>query len=175
MIVSNRLCFFQMINPFFFLFKSFQMINCYCFFQMHYHSSFSCFQLKVASLFICPVNFADSVFIIYQLLEVVRLEGHSLAQEDTFLSRDIHLLQVLFSQFPVECRFFLHNYMLNWNIKLDTLSFYWFWYMFNMKSICYYLKPSVTAFATKIFKAPDLSFAVFDMFTINCILINYIN
>ncbi|XWS53279.1 hypothetical protein CRYUN_Cryun11dG0143700 [Craigia yunnanensis] len=29
-----------------------------------------------------------------ELLEVVRLEGHSLAQEDTFLSRDIHLLQI---------------------------------------------------------------------------------
>lgn len=32
----------------------------------------------------------------FQLLEVVRLEGHSLAQEDAFVSRDIHLLQVLF-------------------------------------------------------------------------------
>ncbi|XP_062082088.1 homeobox-leucine zipper protein REVOLUTA [Humulus lupulus] len=29
-----------------------------------------------------------------ELLEVVRLEGHSLAQEDAFLSRDIHLLQI---------------------------------------------------------------------------------
>ena len=31
-----------------------------------------------------------------QLLEVIRLEGHSFAQEDAFVSRDIHLLQVLF-------------------------------------------------------------------------------
>ncbi|KAG5248235.1 homeobox-leucine zipper protein [Salix suchowensis] len=29
-----------------------------------------------------------------ELLEVIRLEGHSLAQEDTFVSQDIHLLQV---------------------------------------------------------------------------------
>ncbi|XVF46339.1 hypothetical protein PTKIN_Ptkin03bG0019200 [Pterospermum kingtungense] len=29
-----------------------------------------------------------------ELLEVVRLEGHSLAQEEAFLSRDIHLLQI---------------------------------------------------------------------------------
>ncbi|KAL5565679.1 hypothetical protein UlMin_028843 [Ulmus minor] len=29
-----------------------------------------------------------------ELLEVVRLEGHSLAQEDAFTSRDIHLLQI---------------------------------------------------------------------------------
>lgn len=29
------------------------------------------------------------------MLEVIRLEGHSLAQEDAFVSRDIHLLQVL--------------------------------------------------------------------------------
>ncbi|KAJ4843176.1 hypothetical protein Tsubulata_044835 [Turnera subulata] len=29
-----------------------------------------------------------------QLLEVIRLEGHSLAQEDAFVSRDIHLLQI---------------------------------------------------------------------------------
>ncbi|GLU02492.1 hypothetical protein SLE2022_197410 [Rubroshorea leprosula] len=29
-----------------------------------------------------------------ELLEVVRLEGHSLAQEDAFASRDIHLLQI---------------------------------------------------------------------------------
>ncbi|KAK6234698.1 hypothetical protein SCA6_010035 [Theobroma cacao] len=29
-----------------------------------------------------------------ELLEVIRLEGHSLAQEDAFLSRDIHLLQI---------------------------------------------------------------------------------
>ncbi|KAF3454993.1 hypothetical protein FNV43_RR05441 [Rhamnella rubrinervis] len=29
-----------------------------------------------------------------ELLEVVRLEGHSLAQEDAFVSRDIHLLQI---------------------------------------------------------------------------------
>ncbi|XVE59094.1 hypothetical protein DITRI_Ditri05aG0017500 [Diplodiscus trichospermus] len=29
-----------------------------------------------------------------ELLEVVRLEGHSLTQEDAFLSRDIHLLQI---------------------------------------------------------------------------------
>ena len=28
------------------------------------------------------------------MLEVVRLEGHSLAQEDAFMSRDVHLLQV---------------------------------------------------------------------------------
>lgn len=28
------------------------------------------------------------------MLEVVRLEGHSLAQEDGFMSRDVHLLQV---------------------------------------------------------------------------------
>lgn len=32
---------------------------------------------------------------VVQVLEVIRLEGHSLAQEDAFLSRDIHLLQVL--------------------------------------------------------------------------------
>ena len=32
-----------------------------------------------------------------QLLEVIRLEGHSLAHEDAFMSRDIHLLQVLSS------------------------------------------------------------------------------
>lgn len=30
------------------------------------------------------------------MLEVVRLEGHSFGQEDAFMSRDIHLLQVLF-------------------------------------------------------------------------------
>ncbi|KAF8069798.1 hypothetical protein N665_1134s0008 [Sinapis alba] len=29
-----------------------------------------------------------------EMLEVVRLEGHSLVQEDTFLSRDVHLLQI---------------------------------------------------------------------------------
>lgn len=29
------------------------------------------------------------------MLEVIRLEGHSLAQEDAFASRDVHLLQVL--------------------------------------------------------------------------------
>ncbi|XP_050238204.1 homeobox-leucine zipper protein REVOLUTA [Mercurialis annua] len=29
-----------------------------------------------------------------ELLEVIRLEGHSLAQEDAFVSRDIHLLQI---------------------------------------------------------------------------------
>jgi hypothetical protein len=29
------------------------------------------------------------------MLEVIRLEGHSLAQEDAFVSRDIHLLQVM--------------------------------------------------------------------------------
>ncbi|KAL7173667.1 hypothetical protein ACSBR2_033011 [Camellia fascicularis] len=29
-----------------------------------------------------------------QMLEVIRLEGHSLAQEDAFMSRDIHLLQI---------------------------------------------------------------------------------
>ncbi|CAL0332288.1 unnamed protein product [Lupinus luteus] len=29
-----------------------------------------------------------------EMLEVVRLEGHSLAQEDAFVSRDIHLLQI---------------------------------------------------------------------------------
>uniref|UniRef100_A0A6N2KGK0 Homeobox domain-containing protein n=1 Tax=Salix viminalis TaxID=40686 RepID=A0A6N2KGK0_SALVM len=29
-----------------------------------------------------------------ELLEVIRLEGHSLAQEDTFVSQDIHLLQI---------------------------------------------------------------------------------
>lgn len=29
-----------------------------------------------------------------QMLEVVRLEGHSLVQEDAFVSRDVHLLQV---------------------------------------------------------------------------------
>ncbi|KAL0713566.1 hypothetical protein Bca4012_020544 [Brassica carinata] len=29
-----------------------------------------------------------------EMLEVVRLEGHSLVQEDTFLSRDVHLLQM---------------------------------------------------------------------------------
>ncbi|KAF8100452.1 hypothetical protein N665_0224s0035 [Sinapis alba] len=29
-----------------------------------------------------------------EMLEVVRLEGHSLAQEDAFLSRDVHLLQI---------------------------------------------------------------------------------
>lgn len=29
------------------------------------------------------------------MLEVVRLEGHSLVPEDSFASRDIHLLQVL--------------------------------------------------------------------------------
>ncbi|OMO91491.1 hypothetical protein COLO4_18326 [Corchorus olitorius] len=29
-----------------------------------------------------------------ELLEVIRLEGHSLVQEDAFLSRDIHLLQI---------------------------------------------------------------------------------
>lgn len=32
-----------------------------------------------------------------QMLEVIRLEGHSLAQDDAFVSRDIHLLQVLIS------------------------------------------------------------------------------
>lgn len=37
--------------------------------------------------------FLNETFV--QLLEVVRLEGHSLAQEDAFISRDIHLLQVL--------------------------------------------------------------------------------
>lgn len=30
-----------------------------------------------------------------QMLEVVRLEGHSLIHEDAFSSRDVHLLQVL--------------------------------------------------------------------------------
>ncbi|GAU12935.1 hypothetical protein TSUD_97460 [Trifolium subterraneum] len=30
-----------------------------------------------------------------EMLEVIRLEGHSLAQEDAFVSRDIHLLQVM--------------------------------------------------------------------------------
>ncbi|KAL6967254.1 hypothetical protein U1Q18_033058 [Sarracenia purpurea var. burkii] len=29
-----------------------------------------------------------------EMLEVIRLEGHSLAQEDSFVSRDIHLLQI---------------------------------------------------------------------------------
>lgn len=33
-----------------------------------------------------------------QMLEVVRLEGHSLAQEDAFMSRDVHLLQVYYCE-----------------------------------------------------------------------------
>lgn len=32
----------------------------------------------------------------FQLLEVIRLEGHSLEQEDAFEPRDVHLLQVIF-------------------------------------------------------------------------------
>lgn len=31
---------------------------------------------------------------VFQLLEVIRLEGHPMVQEDAFVSRDIHLLQV---------------------------------------------------------------------------------
>jgi len=37
----------------------------------------------------------DEVKSSLQMLEVIRLEGHSLAQEDAFVSRDIHLLQVM--------------------------------------------------------------------------------
>lgn len=29
------------------------------------------------------------------MLEIIRLEGHALGQEDSFVSRDVHLLQVL--------------------------------------------------------------------------------
>lgn len=39
-----------------------------------------------------------------QMLEVIRLEGHSIGQEDAFMPRDIHLLQVLLAYaltFPV--------------------------------------------------------------------------
>lgn len=36
--------------------------------------------------------FAD--YAVFQLLEVIRLEGHPMVQEDAFVSRDIHLLQV---------------------------------------------------------------------------------
>lgn len=32
---------------------------------------------------------------VLQMLEVIRLEGHSIGQEDAFMPRDIHLLQVL--------------------------------------------------------------------------------
>lgn len=39
-------------------------------------------------------NVLDKVMFSFQMLEVIRLEGHSLAQEDAFVSRDIHLLQV---------------------------------------------------------------------------------
>ena len=37
---------------------------------------------------------ANVVFTL-QMLEVIRLEGHSVAQEDAFASRDVHLLQVM--------------------------------------------------------------------------------
>ncbi|GAB2239123.1 hypothetical protein Droror1_Dr00025036 [Drosera rotundifolia] len=36
----------------------------------------------------------SNLLLAYQLLEVVWLEGHSLTPEDTFISRDIHLLQI---------------------------------------------------------------------------------
>lgn len=66
--------------------------------KMYVHFSFLLFSVESATIIMHLSNklFANVVFIIYQLLEVVRLEGHSLAQEDAFLSRDIHLLQVLF-------------------------------------------------------------------------------
>lgn len=45
--------------------------------------------------FVHSINVPDEVKSSLQMLEVIRLEGHSLAQEDAFVSRDIHLLQVM--------------------------------------------------------------------------------
>ncbi|GFY83174.1 homeobox-leucine zipper family protein [Actinidia rufa] len=41
-----------------------------------------------------PLASPFSHVVTLQMLEVIRLEGHSLAQEDAFVSRDIHLLQI---------------------------------------------------------------------------------
>lgn len=48
-----------------------------------------------------------------QMLEVIRLEGHSLAQDDAFVSRDIHLLQVvlMFSICGLRNPISLHKYV----------------------------------------------------------------
>lgn len=40
-------------------------------------------------------NIPDKVMFPWQMLEVIWLEGHTLAQEDAFISRDNHLLQVM--------------------------------------------------------------------------------
>lgn len=47
----------------------------------------------VSKLFLTPLVL-PFFFPCIQMLEVIRLEGHSLGQEDGFMSRDIHLLQV---------------------------------------------------------------------------------
>ncbi|RVW38841.1 Homeobox-leucine zipper protein REVOLUTA [Vitis vinifera] len=41
-----------------------------------------------------PTRFTGAKLLCHLLLEVIRLEGHSLAHEDAFMSRDIHLLQI---------------------------------------------------------------------------------
>lgn len=41
-----------------------------------------------------PLNIEFLSLIYVQMLEVIRLEGHAVGQEDPFVSRDIHLLQV---------------------------------------------------------------------------------
>ncbi|MBA0866491.1 hypothetical protein Goshw_021556 [Gossypium schwendimanii] len=61
--------------------------------KMHLHLSVLLFSIASVIFSHLSINFAN-VFIMYQLLEVIRLEGHSFVQEDAFVSRDIHLLQI---------------------------------------------------------------------------------
>ncbi|MBA0565122.1 hypothetical protein Golob_010014 [Gossypium lobatum] len=61
--------------------------------KMHLHLSVLLFSIASVIFSHLSINFAN-VFIVYQLLEVIRLEGHSFVQEDAFVSRDIHLLQI---------------------------------------------------------------------------------
>lgn len=56
-----------------------------CIFVFAYHPPR--FMLGMSSI-------SSRLFLFIQLLEVVRLESHPLAQEDAFMSRDVHLLQV---------------------------------------------------------------------------------
>ncbi|KAF7805597.1 homeobox-leucine zipper protein REVOLUTA [Senna tora] len=67
--------------------------------------AYSAASLKAGSLAYSgmrPTRFTGSQFIMplghtiehEEMLEVIRLEGHSLAQEDAFASRDIHLIQI---------------------------------------------------------------------------------
>lgn len=63
------------------------------------------------------------LFLRYQMLEVIRLEGHFLPQEDAFISRDIHLLQVLssVSWWITRKKMSLTTYMGNWMLNPEYI------------------------------------------------------